>query len=289
MATPVLTSPGEKRTGNPTHVSERWDPSWCYRCGTLQRLFSGELAQLVERLLCKQDVRSSSLLFSIPSKYIMGIEQCDWKVWYLPTTPLMMVRLSDDVMSHLWSCIHDATEPYNNQLAGQISSSLKLIDKDDYFWNQVVLPLSYQYMDRDVGGQFWERNHTLPALGMTMEDNLWVNFQKQGEFNPSHSHSGVFSFVVWMKIPTEHEEQSKLRIARSSNKPVVSAFQFSYHDVVGRASEYTIPMGKDMEGHMCVFPSGLNHQVYPFYNCSEDRVSISGNVFWDARTIDYNG
>ena len=26
----------------------------------------GELAQLVERLLCKQDVRSSSLLFSIP-------------------------------------------------------------------------------------------------------------------------------------------------------------------------------------------------------------------------------
>jgi len=27
LATSVLTSPGEKRTGTPTHVRERWDPS----------------------------------------------------------------------------------------------------------------------------------------------------------------------------------------------------------------------------------------------------------------------
>ena len=29
MATPVLTSPREKRIGTPTHVREKWDPSRC--------------------------------------------------------------------------------------------------------------------------------------------------------------------------------------------------------------------------------------------------------------------
>ena len=29
---------------------------------------------------------------------------------------------------------------------------------------------------------------------------------------------------------------------------------------------------------MLFFPSSLNHAVYPFYDCDEDRVSISGNI-----------
>ena len=29
LATSVLTSPGEKRTGTPTHVREEWDPLRC--------------------------------------------------------------------------------------------------------------------------------------------------------------------------------------------------------------------------------------------------------------------
>ena len=32
---------------------------------------------------------------------------------------------------------------------------------------------------------------------------MWVNYQKQHEFNPLHYHSGIYSFVVWMKIPTD--------------------------------------------------------------------------------------
>ena len=29
---------------------------------------------------------------------------------------------------------------------------------------------------------------------------------------------------------------------------------------------------------MLFFPSKLNHQVYPFLNCEEERISISGNI-----------
>ena len=36
----------------------------------------------------------------------------------------------------------------------------------------------------------------------------WVNFQKQNDFNPMHGHTGLYSFVVWLKIPTEYVEQN---------------------------------------------------------------------------------
>ena len=37
-------------------------------------------------------------------------------------------------------------------------------------------------------------------------------------------------------------------------------------------------MNKELEGWMVFFPSQLNHFVYPYYDCDEQRVSISGNV-----------
>ena len=37
-------------------------------------------------------------------------------------------------------------------------------------------------------------------------------------------------------------------------------------------------MCKDKEGMMVMFPSKLKQQVFPFYNCKEERVSISGNL-----------
>ena len=37
-------------------------------------------------------------------------------------------------------------------------------------------------------------------------------------------------------------------------------------------------MSKEMEGTILFFPSELKHTVYPFYNCEEDRISISGNI-----------
>ena len=32
---------------------------------------------------------------------------------------------------------------------------------------------------------------------------LWVNYQKTGEYNPHHNHPGHISFVVYLQIPEE--------------------------------------------------------------------------------------
>ena len=86
------------------------------------------------------------------------------------------------------------------------------------------------------------------------------------------------SFVIWMKIPTDWREQHDLPFAKNSNHPVTSDFQFTYSDILGNIQDYSIPMDSEKEVVILLFPSRLRHQVYPFYNCDEQRISISGNI-----------
>ena len=114
----------------------------------------------------------------------------------------------------------------------------------------------------------------------------WVNYQKQNEFNPLHDHSGVYSFIVWMKIPTNHDEQNRNPLASRSNIEKISVVDFLYSNILGQPQVLEYRMNPDMEGTMLFFPSLLRHQVYPFYNCDEDRISISGNIMLNtAKTL----
>ena len=115
-------------------------------------------------------------------------------------------------------------------------------------------------------------------LTLELED-LWVNFQKEHEFNPIHDHNGAFSFVIWMKIPTSSKEQNALLISSNSGTSgLTSNFSFVYTDILGNIRNYVYAMEKNIEGYMVMFPSRLHHQVFPFYDNQDSRVSISGNL-----------
>ena len=49
-------------------------------------------------------------------------------------------------------------------------------------------------------------------------------------------------------------------------------------DILGNFLSHSYEMNPKIEGTMLFFPSQLNHSVNPFYNCDEDRISISGNI-----------
>ena len=68
---------------------------------------------------------------------------------------------------------------------------------------------------------------------------------------------------------------SKTQVSTSMDS--ISNFTFAYTDVIGNIRSLAIPMEKDFSGNMVIFPSRMKHQVYPFYECDEDRVSIAGN------------
>ena len=197
-----------------------------------------------------------------------------------PVTPhvhgWLETRLSSKVMEHLWSCIETTRgERWNKNLVGHIDSSFKFEDKDDMFWEHVLKPHVEYY------GETFNHEHTkIPMTGNfeSYLDTIWVNYQNQHEFNPFHSHGGVYSFAIWMKIPTYHHEQNQLDNAKHVEGSMNSAFQFQYTNTLGQITTYQYHMNPDMEGTMLFFPARMQHSVNPYYNCDEQRISIAGNI-----------
>jgi hypothetical protein len=204
----------------------------------------------------------------------------EWQTFDLPNIPIYQTKLPQNIVDRLWGYVHKAKESFNSELAGNIDKSLLLVDEEDYFMNNVVGPVAQWYVDC-IDSVPWIQNQNSNRSKSMVLNKFWVNFQNKHEFNPIHKHDGLFSFVVWMKIPTHHQEQYDLPISKNSNCPSASNFQFTYSDILGNHKSYSIQMGPHQEGWILVFPAQLLHQVYPFYNCDEQRISISGNICWN--------
>ena len=114
---------------------------------------------------------------------------------------------------------------------------------------------------------------------------MWVNYMKKHEFNPPHNHSGVMSFVIFIKIPYDLKEEEKQflmdRKRRLSSTPRLNytsrlAFINTLSD--GSIGLQTIDVDKSYEGKMFMFPSAQLHEVFPFYTSNGYRITVSGNL-----------
>ena len=185
-------------------------------------------------------------------------------------------KLSKKEMDYIWRCIDNRKKKsFKHSLAGNITASNELIDKSDWFFHNTLKPLCgiYSKEFKNLGDQFRSiANHPYYLR------SWWVNYQKQHEFNPPHDHGGIYSFVIWMKIPTKFSEQVNNPICTDSNCKVISNFSFLYTDILGKMSGYSYEMNPEKEGTLLFFPARLYHEVFPFFNCEEDRISVSGNI-----------
>ena len=192
-------------------------------------------------------------------------------------------KLNKTELNHVWSCVNDqeVKESWSHNLAGNITGSFKLEDKNDWFFNNTLTPL-INFYEQSFGNQSKrvpicsKGNNNYPPYVL---HTWWVNYQKQHEFNPPHNHDGVYSFVIWLKIPYDFEEQNKNNV---SNAKVKGAFSFTFMDLFGSPESSIYKLNKGFEGIMLLFPSKLNHSVFPFYNCEEERISVSGNLLLDV-------
>ena len=188
-------------------------------------------------------------------------------------------ELPKSVMKRLQNYIKAAkkdSKNWNHHLAGNISKSLILKDKDNWFFKTILIPLIVKFTE--CYPSYTEGMSILTEDAPYCLDSLWVNFQKENEFNPLHNHGGVFSFVIWVKIPTSWKEQHALPISANSNAPKASDFEFHYTTMLGTLTNHKYLLDKESEGNMLFFPAKLMHTVYPFYNCDKERISISGNI-----------
>ena len=208
----------------------------------------------------------------------------DVKSIYPPNLGWLEIKLNEQEMKHLWSCSEDHVRDAKPTLSGNISNSQYIDDKNNWFWDNVLLNCLESY-GKNFGnlGDCFPTNNPHPYF----LSSFWVNYQRETEFNPIHIHpNSIYSFVIWMKIPTHHEDQKKLKIAYDTNSYAISNFNFHYTDLLGKNKGFPYKMSPECEGTMLFFPSDLHHQVYPFYNCKEVRISLSGNIALDtSRTL----
>ena len=117
--------------------------------------------------------------------------------------------------------------------------------------------------------------------------DVWVNYQKKYEMNPIHNHGGELSFVIWMNIPYDLEQEKKYpSIVGSKNfKNGTTAFTFLHttdgNEDFSGINDHKIQLDKSYEGKMILFSSKLPHMVYPFFTSDEYRISIAGNLIED--------
>jgi hypothetical protein len=195
-------------------------------------------------------------------------------------------RLNQEGMDFLHQAISEENkESWNHRLVGNISKSEVIKDKDNWFFETTLKALTEKLFYRDWNN--YCRYHIEKEEPPKFElEKLWVNHQKQHEFNPlPHVHIALYSFVVFMKIPTHWEEQHTLPFTLYSGNPCASDFQFMWTQKDTEDSFFrNFKLSPEDEGRMLFFPSSLQHQVFPFYGTEEERITISGNI----RIIDTN-
>jgi len=132
------------------------------------------------------------------------------------------------------------------------------LDKIQNFMSTVVDYYNKQYPNYLKGIKILNKNLPIEF------QKPWINYQKKGEYIPMHEHDGVLSYNIWMRLPSK------------------SIFEFNYNSIIGRNLSNIIHLDKKDEGTVVLFPSLLQHIVYPFHNTTKTRISIAGNIVLKA-------
>jgi hypothetical protein len=166
--------------------------------------------------------------------------------------------------SHLIdSCLKSSVhEKFNNNLAGDIQSEYRVTS--DQALEDIREELKI-HLSRIT-------NKTISAVDITHKDGLddaWVNRQKATEFNPSHDHTGIYSFVIYADIPESIRKEHEQSFSQSTQVRGLIQFhsEFTNQKINFNPSTHTI----------FIFQSSHQHQVYPFYS-DETRITIAGNI-----------
>ena len=194
---------------------------------------------------------------------------------YFPNVGWLEIKLSPESLNFLKECINNKKKSFNKGLAGNIEKSYLIKDKNNWFFKTVLLPCIEKYIKEFTSDSI---PNVLTKDCEYILSKFWVNYQKKTQFNPLHNHSGVFSFVIWINIPSSFEKEAQVKFIKHSNLPSASLFQFHYTNSLGQMKSMDYRLDSNYEGTMLFFPAKLPHQVYPFYTSNKTRVSVSGNI-----------
>lgn len=192
----------------------------------------------------------------------------------LPNSPILKDTVPNELYDSLLKEAHQSfdqkTSAHNKKLVGHIKHEYVLKENTRVLNPYIKHLAQYLSANLDKGDKkgYGGNNYILK--------DLWVNFQKKHEFNPIHVHDGIFSFVIFMTVPYELNDEMKVFNANGDH---ASRLEFVYSNTLGRIIQYVLDINKSDEKSIVMFPASLNHVVYPFYTSNDYRITISGNVY----------
>ena len=192
-------------------------------------------------------------------------------MYVLADVPKEILEILDNVIDE------KGLSPLNQDLAGNIKHEYA-IPKGKAAVSPMLMQMIIKHQEKYPN--FFKKAHsTINYKACEIElFNLWVNFQKKYEFKPMHVHDGLYSFVIWHKVPYTMKDEKERLASMMDNDFRAGMFAFFFSDPSGKITQEALPVDKNWEGKVALFPANLNHCVYPFYTSDEYRISISGNL-----------
>ena len=200
---------------------------------------------------------------------IIGYLQCD--------LPYHVAACIEKEVQEMLDTNFQSANSYKENLAGAIEQEYKIYESAHLLekFIQEVVPIYW----KSVGNHERANDHHIIRVNEGQKD-IWVNFSKKGEYNPLHTHSGLLSFVLWYKMPFIIEDEKNLPLVSGGTLNTGACFQFNFleMDSKGAIGQHTIEADRSYENKMIIFPSNLQHTVYPFFTSDDYRISLSGNI-----------
>tara|TARA_R100000426_G_scaffold79405_1_gene57076 strand:- start:273 stop:974 length:702 start_codon:yes stop_codon:yes gene_type:complete len=216
--------------------------------------------------------------------------QIEYELFTLPAALMLQHRLPDQVVTTLNDYLdklrqNKQRESAGSSLVGQIHQGEQLVmDYEDLKlipFTRIVESLAAAYLRHFVE----QTKSPLRAKKISM-DKLWSVHSFEGDYNPIHDHTTAapmgISFTTWTMVPEQIMQSSDERVNLYDSSGAIDGYiNFIYglnqvsdpERLRPSQSRYIMPE----PGKLLLFPSWMQHTVYPFFGQGERR-TVAGNL-----------
>ena len=201
----------------------------------------------------------------------------------------------DSVNDYMDEYKHDKNkQSLANTLVGQIDKGEQLLldhnDKRMVEYNNFICSLGAEYINH-----FAASGNSVKGPKQVQIDETWSVHSYDGDYNPIHDHGtktlmGI-STTAWTKVPPQ------IGAKATANSPTYSLYNESGHSdgcIAFQYGQVSVIDGERLKpaqsfvmtpevGKLLVFPSWLQHMVYPFKGEGERRTIASNLNCWDVQ------
>jgi len=229
------------------------------------------------------------------------VEDTDIKVEIhaLPSVFMLETRMPEKMVDDLNDYLDELLEDEDRRslahtLVGQIhrGEQLNMEPEDERLqeYSKFVTHLGAEYINNFMN----QTGTSLPKNKQVAIDEIWSVHSYEGDYNPIHDHGTKtimgLSTTCWTKVPQQILDQptagSALYSKYNSSGSCDGYLAFNYgRNEIMNVERLRPPQSAEMQpevGKLLLFPSWLQHMVYPFFGDGERRTVASNLNCWDV-------